>query len=262
MVWHKGEPWRVVASLDKLNTQIRAAHPQAVPPATPVTSWGSIADDAHSTSSDHYPHYYAALGKTAVVCARDFPHAPQLGLDAHAIAEQLRRSRDSRIGYVISNRRITGPNHSWEWDRYDGTDPHDTHIHVSSVHTKAADDTRDWKIGDGPLMALTDKQQQEIYEVCHRLNTVPPWAPEGFTLLRGLETLWYTLVLGKSDQTWTGAQFRALLDAVKAVPGIDEARIDEIEAQLVAAVKQANGAAIADALRAGADAAEGAGTGA
>lgn len=148
MTWSKGEPWRVVRSLDRLNQQVRVAFPRAVPPATPVTSWGAIADDAHNSSSDHYPHYYSVLGSTAVVCARDFPHAPTLGLDAHALADRLRLSRDPRIGYIISDRRITGPAHGWRWDPYDEEDPHDTHIHVSTVHTAAADDPRDWQIGD------------------------------------------------------------------------------------------------------------------
>ncbi|MFG1776605.1 peptidoglycan-binding protein [Micromonospora sp. NPDC049048] len=156
--WRKGQPWRVVRSLDRLNEQIRAASPRAVPPATPAVSWGSIADSAHSTTSDHYPHFYEALGKTAVVCARDFPHAPALGLDAHAVAEQLRLSRDPRIAYVISNGRITGPGRGWEWDDYSGSDPHDTHIHVSTVRTAAADDSRDWQIGQGGIAQMFCKR--------------------------------------------------------------------------------------------------------
>jgi hypothetical protein len=168
--WGKGKPWRVVKSLDRLNAQIRAACPRAVPPATPATSWGSIADSAHSTTSDHYPHYYGALGATAVVCARDFPHAPQLGLDIHAIVDRLRQSKDPRIGYLISNRRITGPNYGWQWKPYNGSNPHTTHAHVSSVRTKLADDTRDWQIGLGPpsggggfLDMLSDAQQKQLY---------------------------------------------------------------------------------------------------
>lgn len=156
MAWSKGQPWRVVRSLDRLNEQIRAAHPRAVPPATPEVSWGSIADSAHSSTSDHYPHFYKALGATAVVCARDFPHAPSLGLDAHKIADRLRVSRDPRIGYVISNGRITGPNYGWRWSAYSGSDPHDTHIHVSTVHTAAADSGADWQIGDDDMPLTSD----------------------------------------------------------------------------------------------------------
>ncbi|MFG2165508.1 hypothetical protein [Micromonospora chersina] len=156
VAWIKGQQWRVVRSLDRLNEQIRAAYPRAVPPATDPNSWGSLADSLHSSTSDHYPHFYAALGATAVVCARDFPHAPSCGLDAHALADRLRASRDPRIGYVISNGRITGPSHGWQWDPYSGSDPHDTHIHVSTVHTAAADDTRDWQIGEDDSMDRTE----------------------------------------------------------------------------------------------------------
>ncbi|TDB71808.1 hypothetical protein E1211_15200 [Micromonospora sp. 15K316] len=186
--WRKGQSWRVVRSLDRLNEQLRAAFPRAVPPATPAVSWGSIADSAHSSSSDHYPHYYTALGKTAVVCARDFPHAPKLGLDAHEVAEQLRRSRDPRIGYIISNGRITGPNYGWEWDDYDGSDPHDTHIHVSTVHTARADDTRDWQIGEDDMDA---KQFAAILKdpAVAGLMRALPWQYVGGGIPKGMSTL-------------------------------------------------------------------------
>lgn len=150
-MWVKGEPWRVVLCLEKLNSQIRSYAPRSVPPATNVDAWGSIADDAHSTSSDHYPHFYSVLGSTAVVCARDFPHAPTLGLDGGKVTEALRVSRDARIGYVIFNRRITGPNHGWQWETYTGSDPHDTHFHVSSVHTALADNQAPWAL-PGPFI--------------------------------------------------------------------------------------------------------------
>ncbi|MEV7267050.1 hypothetical protein AB0N38_26160 [Micromonospora aurantiaca] len=156
MAWSKGQPWRVVRSLERLNEQIRAAYPRAVPPATPAVSWGSIADSAHSSTSDHYPHFYKALGATAVVCARDFPHAPSLGLDAHKLADRLRASRDPRIGYIISNGRITGPNYGWKWSAYGGSDPHGTHIHVSTVHSSVADSGADWQIGDDDMPLTSD----------------------------------------------------------------------------------------------------------
>lgn len=165
--WHTGQAWRIVNSLNKLNEQIRAYAPRAVPPATDPNSWGALADNAHSTSSDHYPHYYTALGGTAVVCARDFPHAPTLGLDGHIVTEAIRISRDPRIGYIICDRRITGPNHGWRWDTYTGDDPHNTHFHVSSVHDGRADSTAAWTLpglsAQGAFMALTDQQQLDMY---------------------------------------------------------------------------------------------------
>jgi hypothetical protein len=171
-MWSRGQPWRVVNSLNVLNEQIKAYAPRAVPPATPASSWGSIADDAHSSTSDHYPHAYSALGSTAVVCARDWPHAPALGLDGHVVTEALRISRDARVGYIICDHRITGPNHGWQWQTYTGSDPHDTHFHVSSVHTAAADSTAAWSLpgssSQGFLMALTDAEQADMYFAAKR----------------------------------------------------------------------------------------------
>ena len=195
MAWSTGQPWRVVRSLERLRDQIRAAYPQAVPPATPAASWGSIADSAHSSTSDHYPHYYSALGTVAVVCARDFPHAPELGLDAHAVADELRRSRDPRIAYVISNGRITGPQHGWQWVPYYGADPHDTHIHVSTVHTAAADDARDWQIGEAPDMDAT--QATHLDEIHAQVTG------------RGADAD-YALVVGPSSSTaWVAQTLKA-----------------------------------------------------
>lgn len=189
--WSTGQAWRVVNSLNKLNEQIRAYAPRAVPPATDVNAWGALADNVHSTSSDHYPKYFSALGSTAVVCARDFPHAPGLGLDGHVVTEALRISRDARIGYIICDRRITGPNHGWQWQSYTGSDPHDTHFHVSSVHTAAADSTAAWTLpglsAQGAFMALTDQQQLDMYLNAKQANSrilgilalVDPVTPNG-----------------------------------------------------------------------------------
>jgi hypothetical protein len=168
-MWQPGEEWRPVKSLLTLEAQIRAYAPRAVPPATDVASWGFLADDAHSSSSDHYPHYYAALGPIAVVCASDTPHAPALGLDIGVIWESLRISRDPRIGYLIFNRRITGPNHGWQWEPYTGTDPHDTHGHCSTVHTEIADDGRPWALPGRPeqtgekIMFLRNPANSSVY---------------------------------------------------------------------------------------------------
>ncbi|MGW9196046.1 hypothetical protein [Micromonospora chersina] len=169
MAWSKGQPWRVVRSLDRLHEQIRAKYPRAVPPATDPNSWGALADGAHSMTSDHYPHYYSALGATAVVTARDFPHAPELGLDFGEVAEDLRLSRDPRIKYVIFDGRMfssyaSGGYAPFTWRPYSGPDMHRTHGHVSSVHTAAADDPRDWQIGEDDIMATIDDLRSVLRE--------------------------------------------------------------------------------------------------
>jgi hypothetical protein len=159
--WHSGQAWRVVNSLNKLNAQIRAYAPRAVPPATDPNSWGALADDAHSTSSDHYPHFYSSLGNTAVVCARDFPHAPKLGLDGGVVTEALRIARPAQVQYIIFDRRITGVNYGWQWRRYTGTDPHDTHFHISTVHDGRADSTAAWPLPGGTPHPVVEEPEME-----------------------------------------------------------------------------------------------------
>lgn len=167
-MWTTGQPWRVVNGLNKLNEQIRAYAPRAVPPATDVDAWGSIADNAHSETSDHYPHYYSALGSTAVVCARDFPHVPELGLDGGVVTEHMRQARDPRVQYIIFNRRITGVSYRWRWYTYTGSDPHNTHFHVSSVRTAVADGTQAWSLPSSGLAAATEKENNIMYLVRYK----------------------------------------------------------------------------------------------
>ena len=231
-MWAKGQPWRVAGGLQKLAEQIRAYAPRAVPPATPASAWGSIADDAHSASSDHFPHWYSTLGAEAVVCARDFPHSPALGLDGGVVTEALRISRDPRIGYLIFNRRITGPNHGWQWEHYDGSDPHDTHFHVSSVHTALADDTRAWVLpgqGDGDLDANQAKQLADV----HYALTTGAYGPE--------QARW-AVGMGK-------------LDAILKALGVAQSDLDAIEAKASPIDVAALAAALAPLLGANVDAA-------
>lgn len=239
--WHTGQAWRVVNALNKLNEQIRAYAPRAVPPATQVSAWGSIADDAHSTSSDHYPHFYSALGSTAVVCARDFPHAPGLGLDGHVVTEALRISRDARIGYLICDRRITGPNHGWLWQSYTGSDPHDTHFHVSSVHTSLADSTAAWTL-PGPMATASTPKGHDMIRVMVQGGDGAVWltgptplhigpdlnndlAAAGVPLVQVNDAATLNAVLGSQRITMPGAADPGLI-AAAVIAGLPAGSVD------------------------------------
>ena len=132
-------PWRVARSLDQLLAQVNAAHP-----GRDRRSDGAIGDDAHASSvSDHNPD---GLG---VVHARDFTDddlAP--GMDANALAEQLRLGKDPRIKYVINTRRIfagTAGLEPWTWRQYRGADPHTSHAHIS-VLLNGGDSGKAWDL--------------------------------------------------------------------------------------------------------------------
>lgn len=134
-------------SLVKLYDQINAAYPHRDRLGGPD---GSIGDESHqATASDHNPNSRGA------VRAMDITHDPSGGFDSYAFAEHLRNTRDKRIRYVISNRRIFGDEgyaadnraKAWTWAPYNGANPHDHHIHISVDKDEATyDDQSPWDV--------------------------------------------------------------------------------------------------------------------
>ncbi|WP_225651928.1 hypothetical protein [Streptomyces pseudogriseolus] len=137
--------WRVANSLETLRRQLDARFPDRNTSAD--GSIGDVAHQARGSASDHNPWY-----GPGIVTARDFTHDPAHGLDIQQVADQLLESRDLRIKYVIANRRI-GTNRSWQWEPYDGTNPHEAHFHLSVVADPSCDDPHDWTLpvlGEAP----------------------------------------------------------------------------------------------------------------
>lgn len=135
--------WRPANSLVRLRDQLNESYP----------GWlflGFIGDPAHaSVPSDHNEN---AQG---VVCALDI--GPGGGLDIHALADRLVSSPHPNLKYIISNRRIAEWQNGFQWRAYNGSDPHDTHIHISvgrgadGQSVQPYDDTNDWNIGGGAM---------------------------------------------------------------------------------------------------------------
>jgi hypothetical protein len=130
--------WRVAKSLLTLRAQV-----DAMAPSRSKAADGTIGDTAHSArKSDHNPN------ANNVVTAMDITHDPASGVDAGALAEMLRLSKDPRIKYIISNRRICSSLQSpWQWREYTGSNAHTKHVHVSvSADPALYDDTKPWTI--------------------------------------------------------------------------------------------------------------------
>jgi hypothetical protein len=119
----------LVKSLQAFRAEANARYPDR-----DKTSDGWIGDTAHAArESDHNPD------------ERGFVHAYDLDEDLDGnqadsagaldfLAEHIRTSRDHRVKYVIYEGRIFagrfGPK-PWNWRPYEGTSPHDKHMHVS-----------------------------------------------------------------------------------------------------------------------------------
>lgn len=138
--------WRLAKSLETLRTQLNEAYPERR-----KSSDGTIGDEAHaSRSSDHNP--WVKDGRVGVVTAIDFTHDPERGVNSQKLADAIIASRDSRIKYVISNKKICASTKvngvaAWTWRPYSGSNPHNKHMHLSVKADKASyDDTGKWQL--------------------------------------------------------------------------------------------------------------------
>ncbi|ALQ51724.1 hypothetical protein [Nitrosomonas ureae] len=118
--------WRVADSLKILREQINQ-----IAPNRSVSSDGTIGDAAHaSRKSDHNP--WIVENGIGVVTALDVTHDPMHGCDAQRLVDSLVSSKDSRVKYIIYNRKIISSTFKpWEWRPYEGVNPHIKHCHIS-----------------------------------------------------------------------------------------------------------------------------------
>lgn len=143
--------WRLATSLITLRDQLNQMHP-----GRSKASDGTIGDVAHQaegSASDHNP-WITGAGGVGVVTALDVTHDPVHGLDIAALGQALADSRDGRIKYVIQNSLILVPEDGWNWQRYQGSDPHTNHLHIS-VNTWNYDVPQEWKLNEGGDMPST-----------------------------------------------------------------------------------------------------------
>ena len=138
--------WRVAQSLETLRFQLNA-----MAPGRSKASDGGIGDTNHQNrNSDHNP--WVLDGSRGVVTARDFTHDPAGGCDCNILAEKIRAAQDSRVKYIIWNKRIASSlpkdgQPAWAWRPYSGKNGHTHHIHISVKPEKPSyDSTTPWSI--------------------------------------------------------------------------------------------------------------------
>ena len=156
--------WRVANSLIQLRNQINI-----LAPTRSKSSDGTIGDAAHaSRNSDHNP--WVTEGGIGIVTAMDITNDPAHGCDAGQLVDYLVQSRDSRIKYIIWNRRIINSAVSpWVWRQYNGQNPHNKHFHLSVKPEKIFyDNTRNWVIGHGNVNGNGTVNGNNKYRVISR----------------------------------------------------------------------------------------------
>lgn len=117
---------------------------------------GWIGDEAHQQeTSDHNPD-----GRGRVL-AIDIDSTGPWPAPFGDIVESVRG--DSRLEYVIWDRRIASRSHGWTWRAYDGRDPHTGHAHFSARHDHTGNtSTAPWGVEREFSMELTDEQMNDL----------------------------------------------------------------------------------------------------
>ena len=107
--------------------------------------------------------------------AFDLTHDPFHGLDTYSLAEQMRLNPDPRVKYVISHGRIWNPSVSSNWRKYNGTNPHDHHMHVS-IHDTARNSTAKWWARYMPkeLPEMTNEEHEMLATANHFVKVIYP----------------------------------------------------------------------------------------
>jgi hypothetical protein len=226
--------WALVGCLVRLRSDFNDLAPNR-----DRASDGSIGDTAHAAggSSDHLPDEdFAALrGKDAD--STNEVHAIDVDVDLRRagvtmekvvqhLLDRCRDGRETRLRYIIFNRRIWSASTGWRQEAYTGANPHDHHAHFSASYATAREsDTRSWHLEEViPVTAPTPEQNAAAVAA----RDVDP-GPGSQTLGGGVWTL-----LQRSDylgNTWAPAQRKLLTDLNARVEDQDD-DLDALAASL------------------------------
>lgn len=223
--------WRLANSLVTFRNQLNSRYPNRN-----KASDGFIGDAAHQaqgSASDHNP--WVRWNGQEIVTAGDFTKDLGVGVDTNRITDELERSRDNRIKYVIANGFLMsgddGPS-PWQWRRRpDGSDyGHHQHMHISvKSDARFGDDSRPWAIptfgAESEENELDANQRQALLDIRWQLRS-----------------RWYSFLEiqggGNKDDGLTKLEFEiwnhANAGALDALSAQHEALITQLEAKVAA----------------------------
>lgn len=159
--------FHLARSLGALRAQANARWP-----GRDRTSDGWIGDTSHAArASDHNPDWDALGARAGIVRAYDLDedldgNGTDRGAELRWWVDWLVATRDPRVAYLIYEGQIVSSTvRPWQWRPYTGPNAHTKHVHVSILHTVAAEnDTRPW-FPAAPVeddMPYTEAQLEQI----------------------------------------------------------------------------------------------------
>lgn len=155
--------WILIACLKRLMADVTVLAPNR-----DHASDGSIGDTAHQEEvSDHNPdetgsvpiHDADHINEVHAIDVDSDLRSPGLTMEmvVQFILGRCRSGAETRLRYVIYNRRIWEAGNGWRERAYTGSSPHTEHAHFSASYTtgKEADDAS-WHLGSIPVALTAD----------------------------------------------------------------------------------------------------------
>lgn len=199
----------LATSLKKLRDEVNVLWPNRS-----KISDGWIGDTSHQArKSDHNPDYSSG----GVVRALD---VTARGIDVNRLLRHT--TNDSRVAYVIYNRRIY--THSRGWYRYTGSNPHTSHVHVSIAHSRTAE--RDVKVWFGSSSSHTSTSSVS------RGETVAQATAKQVNAVYVRQREYKDLLLGKINTQGTANQVNAVYVRQREYQNALVSRFDAMEQRL------------------------------
>lgn len=218
-VAHDGQAWQLVPCGVVFAQQVELIRP------TPHSADGTVAGAGHDKGNPNSDHTVWPKSGAGYVYAIDVGDSEGTVGD---IWEQLRLSRDARIMYGIHKRRIFSSYAAhgypaWTWRPYSGSNPHDTHGHLSWQNPYTGrltyaqawamlNDRSPWQIGN-----VERSGKMKIIDVQKALNEAGITDYEGKKLVE--------------DGVYGKRTHSALVKAFKSNGGVTEAKVKEIVKQ-------------------------------
>lgn len=124
---------------------------------------GWIGDAAHQAGpSDHNPDERGYVHAIDVTKDLNTPGASMQEI-VNKIVADCRAGRETRLTYVIFNRRIASASRGWTWRDYSGSNPHDKHAHFSGSNAPAKErNTARWALIEKGKDVLDNDDQKVI----------------------------------------------------------------------------------------------------
>lgn len=163
--------WILVPSLVTLRSEFNA-----IAPARDKSSDGAVGDLAHQqNSSDHNPDETGNVpirdtDKTNEVHAIDVDRdlrTPGVTMEdvVQFLLKRCRSKQETRLRYIIFNKRIWSASQGWRTQDYHGANPHDHHAHFSGSYSTGQEyDTSSWELEEEFVAIDYDKIRTIVRE--------------------------------------------------------------------------------------------------